>query len=73
MAASLEHMEEEILAQKTMHGREPSIFMVGSNPFTLPFGTLKQYAGLLLHHFPNFVKISMCSRVDGVAKKTDDE
>ena len=73
MAASLEHMEREILMQKHMHDRAPSVFMIGSNPFALPFGTLKQYAELLRKHFPDFTKISMHSRVDDIEKKTDEE
>ena len=73
MAASLEHLEKEICSQKHLFGSDPSIFMIGSNPFTLPVGTLRQYAELLRKHFPDFIKISMHSRVDDIEKKTDEE
>lgn len=72
MAASPEHMEKEILAQKKQFGNAPTVFMVGSNPFTLPFDTLRQYAELLRKHFPGFTKISMHSRIDDIEKKSDD-
>lgn len=73
MKASLEHMEGELLTQKYLHGKAPSVFMVGSNPFTLPTETLRQYAELIRKHFPDFLKISMHSRVDDVGKKSDEE
>lgn len=71
--ATLEYMENEILEQIKYIPPSPSIFIIGSNPFTLPFDVLKGYADLLRKYFPDFTEISMHSRLSDVHKKTDKE
>jgi len=72
-AASLEHMESEILGWKNRMPPSSRIFMVGSNPFTLSFKSLTEYIELLRTHFPHFLELSMHSRISDVAQKTDDD
>lgn len=71
--ATLEHMEEEILEQKNYISPGSGVFIIGSNPFTLSFEILKDYADLLRKHFPDFKEISMHSRLSDIRQKTDKE
>lgn len=73
LAAKPEELEEQILAQKPFFVPETPIFLVGSNTFALPARKLKAYLDVINKHFPNHGRLSMFSRVDAIAAKSDEE
>lgn len=73
LAAKPEELEEQILAQKAFYTPETPVFLVGSNTFALPFRMLRDYLEVINRHFPQHGRLSMFSRVDAIAAKTDEE
>lgn len=73
MAVTPEHLEREIMAQKSRFPENTPIYMTGSNPFALPSETLQQYVTVLRRHFPHFARVSMQSRIDDIAGKSMEE
>lgn len=73
MAIKPEDMEKAALAMKPYFPSNTPIYLTGANPFALPAWKLKQYIAVLRRHFPNFSRISLQSRIDDIAKKSDEE
>lgn len=73
MAARPEELEEQILNQKAFFVPETPIFLVGSNTFALPQRLLKGYLDVISKHFPRHGRLSMFSRIDAIAAKSDVE
>ncbi|MDL2267652.1 radical SAM protein [Desulfovibrio sp. OttesenSCG-928-G15] len=66
-------LEREVLEKKEQPGLTKHIYLVGSNPFALPFETLAAYAAVISGHIPDFAEISTQAMVRDVAAKTDEE
>ena len=73
MAVKPEAMEKAALAHKPFFSSRTPIYLTGANPFALPVWKLKEYIAILRKHFPNFSRISLQSRIDDIAKKSDEE
>lgn len=73
MAVKPEAMEKAALAHKPFFSTRTPIYLTGANPFALPAWKLKEYIAVLRKHFPNFSRISLQSRIDDIAKKSDEE
>ena len=73
MAVKPEDMEKAAIAMKPYFPSTTPIYLTGANPFALPTWKLKQYIAVLRRHFPNFSRISLQSRIDDIAKKSDAE
>ncbi len=69
-AASVEHLEKELTAKKSAHPANTDVYMIGSNPFSLPTFTLKSYIETLRKHFPGFQELGMQSMIRDVAGKS---
>lgn len=68
--------EELDLEAASIRGFFPSktpIYLTGSNPFALSADVLKEYIAVLRRHFPEFTRVSLQSRVDDIARKSDAE
>ena len=73
LAVKPEDMEKAAIAQKPFYPPTTPIYLTGANPFVLPNWKLKQYIEVLRRHYPDFYRISLQSRIDDIAKKSDDE
>ena len=73
LAVRPEDMEKAAIAQKPFFPSTTPIYLTGANPFVLPNWKLKQYIAVLRKHFPDFYRISLQSRIDDIAKKSDAE
>ena len=73
LAVKPEDMEKAAIAQKPFFPSNTPIYLTGANPFVLPNWKLKQYITVLRRHYPNFYRISLQSRIDDIAKKSDTE
>lgn len=71
LATTPDDLEQEILSQKVFYPPDTDIFLVGSNTFVLPMRMFRSYLNVINCHLPNHGKISMFSRVDAIAAKTD--
>ena len=73
LAVKQEDMEKAAIAQKPFFPSNTPIYLTGANPFVLPNWKLKQYIEVLRRHYPDFYRISLQSRIDDIAKKSDAE
>ena len=73
LAVKPEDMEKAAIAQKPFFPANTPIYLTGANPFVLPNWKLKQYIEVLRRHYPDFYRISLQSRIDDIAKKSDEE
>jgi len=72
-AASPEQMEQEILKLKPGFPSDTRVYLIGSNPFTLPVATLNAYADVVRKHFPLFSELSLQSHINDISRKTTEE
>lgn len=73
LAAKPEELEEQLLKQRAYYPPDTPIFLVGSNTFALPYRILKSYLDVISRYFPKHGRLSMFSRIDAIASKTDEE
>ena len=73
MAATGEQMERELESLIPFFPSDTSIYLTGSNPFTLSTEKLKEYISVLRKHLPHFSQLSMQSRIDDISKKSSNE
>ncbi|MBQ7739540.1 MAG: radical SAM protein [Desulfovibrionaceae bacterium] len=71
MAVKPEDLEHEAMAYKPFFSSNTKVYLTGSNPFVLPFNTLKTYIAAIRKVFPNFSELSMQSRIDDISRKSD--
>lgn len=73
LATTPDDLEQEILSQKAFYPPDTDIFLVGSNTFALPARKLREYFEVINRQLPDHGKVSMFSRVDAIASKSDAE
>lgn len=73
MSVSPSTLEVEATAKKDFFKPDTNIYLTGSNPFALPFDKLKAYIAALRRPFPLFGRVSLQSRIDDIARKSDKE
>lgn len=73
LAAKPEELEEQLIKQRPYFPADTPIFLVGSNTFALPYRILKSYLDIISKYFPEHSRLSMFSRIDAIAAKTDEE
>lgn len=73
MAVSPERLEAEAASFRPFFSPDVRVYLTGSNPFALPADRLKAYIAALRRPFPSFERVSMQSRIDDIARKTDAE
>ena len=66
-----EDLEQEILSQKAFYPPDTDIFLVGSNTFVLPMRKFRELFAVIRKYYPKAGKISMFSRIDAIADKSD--
>ena len=66
-----EDLEQEILSQKPFYPPNTDIFLVGSNTFVLPMRKFREFFAVIRKYYPKAGKISMFSRIDAIADKSD--
>ncbi|MBD5416453.1 MAG: radical SAM protein [Desulfovibrio sp.] len=64
-------LEQEILSQKAFYPPNTDIFLVGSNTFVLPVRKFREFFAVIRKYYPKMGKVSMFSRVDAIADKSD--
>lgn len=73
LITAAEDLEEEILSQKPFYPPNTDIFLVGSNAFVLPMRKFREFFAVMRKYYPNAGKISMFSRIDAIADKSDQD
>lgn len=68
-----EDLEQEILSQKPFYPPDTDIFLVGSNTFVLPMRKFREFFTVIRKHYPKVGKVSMFSRIDAIAAKSDED
>ena len=63
----------ELLMQRSFYPADTRIFFVGSNNFALPTHRLMEFLDIVNEELPDHGRISMFSRVDAIARKSDEE
>lgn len=71
--ATPSEFREDLLLEKRFHPENSPIFFVGSNNFALPTHRLVEFLDIVNEELPNHGRISMFSRVDAIACKSDEE
>ena len=66
-----EDLEQEILSQRPFYPPNTDIFLVGSNTFVLPVRKFRELFAVIRKYYPRAGKISMFSRIDAIADKSD--
>lgn len=66
-------LEQEILSQKPFYPSDTDIFLVGSNTFVLPMRMFREFFAVIRKYYPKAGKISMFSRIDAIADKSDED
>lgn len=73
MAVTPERLEAEAASFRPFFPPRVRVYLTGSNPFALSADRLKEYIAALRRPFPDFERVSMQSRIDDIARKTDAE
>lgn len=73
LAVTPEELAAEIEPLKRFYPPDTKIYMTGSNPFSLPASRLREYIAVMRKHYPQFSQLSMQTRIDDIAGKTDAE
>ncbi|MBD5559683.1 MAG: radical SAM protein [Clostridia bacterium] len=73
VVAPAEVFECELKAQLPYYPPDARVFFVGSNNFALPTDKLLIYLDIVNRYMPEHDRISMFSRVDAIARKTDEQ
>lgn len=71
MAVTPEQLEAEARFRKAFFPADTRIYLTGSNPFALPAARLKEYIAALRRQVPRFSVLTMQSRIDDIAAKSD--
>lgn len=71
LITTAEDLEQEILSQKPFYPPNTDIFLVGSNTFVLPMRKFREFFEVIHKYYPKAGKISMFSRIDAIADKSD--
>lgn len=71
LITTAEDLEQEILSQKAFYPPDTDIFLVGSNTFVLPMRKFREFFEVIHKYYPKPGKISMFSRIDAIADKSD--
>lgn len=66
-------LEQEILSQRAFYPPDTNIFLVGSNTFVLPVRKFREFFEIIRKYYPQMGKVSMFSRVDAIAGKSDQD
>ncbi|MBD5539243.1 MAG: radical SAM protein [Desulfovibrio sp.] len=66
-----EDLEQEILSQRAFYPPTTDIFLVGSNTFVLPVRKFREFFAVIRKYYPKMGKVSMFSRIDAIADKSD--
>ena len=69
-AATVEQLEQELAAKKSAHPANTDVYLIGSNPFSLPTARLASYVKILRKHVPGFKELGMQSMIRDVASKS---
>lgn len=64
-------LEQEILSQRAFYPPTTDIFLVGSNTFVLPIRKFREFFAVIRKYYPKMGKVSMFSRIDAIADKSD--
>lgn len=70
---SMERIEHDLSVLAKLRPDAARLFFLGENVFCLPFDRLMAISQAVHRHMPNVVMLAMYSRVDDIAKKTDEE
>lgn len=73
LVTTAEDLEQEILSQKPFYPPDTDIFLVGSNTFILPMRKFREFFAVIRKYYPKAGKISMFSRIDAIAGKSDED
>lgn len=71
LITTADDLEQEILSQKPFYPPDTDIFLVGSNTFVLPMRKFREFFAVIRKYYPKAGKISMFSRIDAIAAKSD--
>lgn len=71
--APVDAFERAIIAQRAYYPADAPVFLVGSNNFALSARRLNEYLDVLDRTLPQHGRVSMFSRVDAIAAKSDEE
>lgn len=71
LITTAEDLEQEILSQKPFYPPDTDIFLVGSNTFVLSMRKFREFFAVIRKYYPRAGKISMFSRIDAIADKSD--
>lgn len=72
-ALTAEQLEAEAIAHKPFFNSSTRVYLAGSNPFALPAPRLEEYVRVLRKHYPDLQRVSLQSRIDDIARKSDAE
>ena len=72
-AAPMRQIKQGLLGQVPLLGTAAPVYLSGGNAFTLPFERLREIALLVREHAPDCPRISMYTRIEDIARKSDDE
>lgn len=73
LITTAEDLEQEILSQRPFYPPDTDIFLVGSNTFVLPMRKFREFFEVIHKYYPHAGKISMFSRIDAIADKSDED
>lgn len=73
LITTAEDLEQEILSQKPFYPPDTDIFLVGSNTFVIPMRKFREFFAVIRKYYPKVGKISMFSRIDAIADKSDED
>lgn len=73
MAATADEIAFQLARQVPYYPADTPVFMVGSNTFALPCAKLLEYLRVIAHYLPQHGRISMFSRIDAIASKSDSD
>lgn len=62
-----------MVGQLPYYPPDTPVFLVGSNTFALPAAKLLEYLRIIAHYLPQHGRLSMFSRVDAIAAKSDSD
>lgn len=71
LATTPDDLAQEVLSQKVFYPPKTRIFLVGSNTFVLPMRMFREYFEVINKYLPEHGCISMFSRIDAIAAKSD--
>lgn len=73
LITTADDLEQEILSQKPFYPPDTDIFLVGSNTFVIPMRKFREFFAVIRKYYPKVGKVSMFSRIDAIADKSNEE